>query len=121
MFAWRLDGPIEFNAGAERLYGFARNEAVGRNSDALLQTNFPIDFAELYSQLLDMRYWSGDLHHVHKDGSEVLVESCMQLLSDGIPGGMFGKCSRNPRFREFGDSADWAQPRPRLIVRTPNI
>jgi two-component system, cell cycle sensor histidine kinase and response regulator CckA len=33
MFAWRLDGQIEFwNAGAERLYGFPSNEAVGRAS-----------------------------------------------------------------------------------------
>ena len=32
MFAWRLDGLIEFwNAGAERLYGFASNEAVGHS------------------------------------------------------------------------------------------
>jgi PAS domain-containing protein len=30
MLAWRLDGPIEFwNAGAERLYGFAQDEAIG--------------------------------------------------------------------------------------------
>ena len=46
MFAWSLDGPIEFwNVGAERLYGFAPNEAIGRNSHALLQTKFPIEFA----------------------------------------------------------------------------
>ena len=37
MLAWRLDGPIEFwNAGAERLYGFAPDEAVGQTSHALL-------------------------------------------------------------------------------------
>ena len=85
MLAWRLDGPIEFwNSGAERLYGFAQNEAVGHNSHALLQTKFPIDFAELRSQLLDKRYWSGELHHVRKDGSDALVESRMQLFSDGM-------------------------------------
>jgi PAS domain-containing protein len=34
--AWRLDGPIEFwNAGAERLYGFASNEVVGHSSHTL--------------------------------------------------------------------------------------
>src|SRR3954454_10316627 len=43
MLAWNLDGSIEFwNAGSERLYGFAPNEAVGRISHALLQTKFPI-------------------------------------------------------------------------------
>ena len=85
MLAWRLDGPIQFwNAGAEQLYGFAQNEAVGRSSHALLQTKFPIDFAELRSQLRAGRHWSGELRHIRKDGSEVLVESRMQLFSDGI-------------------------------------
>jgi hypothetical protein len=26
----------------------------------------------------------GQLHHVRKDGSDALVESCMQLFSDGM-------------------------------------
>ena len=41
MLAWRFDGPIEFwNAGAQRLYGFASDEAIGRSSHSLLQTKF---------------------------------------------------------------------------------
>jgi PAS domain S-box-containing protein len=85
MLAWRLDGPIEFwNAGAERLYGFTQNEAVGRSSHALLQTKFPRDFAELRSQLLNVKSWLGELRHIRKDGGEVVVESRMQLFDDGI-------------------------------------
>jgi PAS domain S-box-containing protein len=85
MLAWRLDGPIEFwNAGAERLYGFAQDEAVGRTSHALLQTEFPIDFSDLRSQLRDRRNWFGELHHICKDGSKVVVESHMQLFSDSL-------------------------------------
>jgi PAS domain S-box-containing protein len=83
MLAWRLDGAIEFwNAGAERLYGFAPNEAVGRTSHSLLQTKFPIELAELRSRLLDERSWSGELRHVCKDGHEVIVDSRMQLIGD---------------------------------------
>ena len=52
MFAWKLDGVIEFwNAGAEQLYGFAANEALGHSSHSLLKTKHPIDLAELRSQL----------------------------------------------------------------------
>jgi PAS domain S-box-containing protein len=85
MLAWRLDGPIEFwNAGAERLYGFAQDEAVGRTSHTLLRTEFPIDFADLRSQLWDRRNWLGELHHIRKDGSKVVVESHMQLFGDNL-------------------------------------
>jgi PAS domain S-box-containing protein len=83
MFAWRLDGAIEFwNRGAQRLYGFSSDEAVGHNSHALLQTKFPCEFAELRTQLRKERYWSGELRHVCKDGREVMVDSRMQLVGD---------------------------------------
>jgi PAS domain S-box-containing protein len=81
MFAWRLDGPIEFwNAGAERLYRFSPDEAIGRSSHALLQTKFPTDFAEVRAQLHKKRRWSGELRHTCKDGREVIVDCRMQLL-----------------------------------------
>ena len=84
MLVWQLKGPIEFwNTGAERLYGFASEEAIGHSSHALLQTKFPVEFAELITQLQNKRYWSGELRHICKDGREVIVESRQQLLSDG--------------------------------------
>ena len=84
MLVWQLNGPIEFwNTGAERLYGFASEEAIGHSSHALLQTKFPVEFAELITQLQNKRYWSGELRHICKDGREVIVESRQQLLSDG--------------------------------------
>jgi PAS domain S-box-containing protein len=84
MFAWNLHGLIEFwNAGAERLYGFAADEAIGRNSHILLQTRFPVAVADLRSQLQKDRHWSGELRHICKDGREIVVDSRMQLLSDG--------------------------------------
>jgi PAS domain S-box-containing protein len=83
MLAWRLDGPIEFwNAGAERLYGFTSGEAIGRGSHSLLQTNFPIDFAEVRSRLQNDGHWSGELRHICKDGREVIVDSRMQRFDD---------------------------------------
>ena len=84
MLVWQLNGPIEFwNTGAERLYGFAPEEAIGRSSHALLQTKFPIEFSEWIRQLQNERYCSGELRHICKHGREVIVESRQQLLSDG--------------------------------------
>ena len=84
MLVWRLDGPIEFwNTGAERLYGFMADEAIGRDSHALLQTKFPAGLADLPSKLRTSHQWSGELRHTCKDGHEVTVDSRMQLLGDG--------------------------------------
>jgi PAS domain S-box-containing protein len=83
MFAWKLNGAIEFwSAGAERLYGFASNEAIGCSSHSLLQTKFPIEVAELHSRLRNQRNWEGELRHICKDGQEVIVDSRMQLFDD---------------------------------------
>jgi PAS domain S-box-containing protein len=85
MLVWNLLGPIAvWNAGAERLYGFASNEAVGRSSHVLLQTKFPIELTDLVSRLRNQRYWSGELRHICKDGREVVVDSRMQLLGNDI-------------------------------------
>ena len=84
ILAWRIDGGIElWNAGAERLYGFRPEDALGRVSHTLLQTRFPIELARLISQLEVSRRWSGELRHICKDGREVIVDSRMQLLDDG--------------------------------------
>jgi PAS domain S-box-containing protein len=84
ILVWRLGGGIEvWNAKAEQLYGFSAEEALGHVSHALLQTRFPIEIAELTSQLRNDRHWSGELRHTCKDGREVVVDSRMQLLDDG--------------------------------------
>jgi PAS domain S-box-containing protein len=84
MFMWQLNGPIVFwNTGAERLYGFTSEEAIGQISHALLQTKFPVDFNEWIAQLQNELHWSGELRHVCKEGREVIVESSQQLLDDG--------------------------------------
>ena len=52
MLAWRLDGSIEsWNARAERLYGLASD-----SSHSLLQTKFPIEFAEVSARLRNDGY-----------------------------------------------------------------
>jgi PAS domain S-box-containing protein len=84
MFVWHLDEGIEFwNRGAERLYGFTSEEAIGQSSHALLQTKFPVEFIELITRLRNESHWSGELRHICKDGHEVIVESRQQLLRDG--------------------------------------
>ena len=48
-----LDGTIRFwNQGATELYGWSRDEAVGKSSHALLRTQFPRPLADTNADLL---------------------------------------------------------------------
>jgi PAS domain S-box-containing protein len=48
-----LDGRIRFwSSGAERLYGWPREEALGRISHRLLLTQFPKPLTEIEAELL---------------------------------------------------------------------
>jgi PAS domain S-box-containing protein len=71
-----VDGIINFwNRSAERLYGWRKEEAIGRVSHSLLQTQFPKPLEEIDSELLRTGRWHGKLVHTTRDGARVVVES----------------------------------------------
>jgi PAS domain S-box-containing protein len=74
------DGTITFwNAGAEALYGWRREEAHGRICHDLLATRFPISQEENAAALATKGRWEGNLTHRTKDGREVVVASRQAL------------------------------------------
>ena len=76
IFSWELDGPITYwNQGATRIYGYAKEEALGQLSHDLLKTRHPTSLAEYRAALLAKGRWEGELIHVHKHGHEIAVES----------------------------------------------
>src|SRR5208337_302878 len=71
-----MNGTIRFwSAGAERLYGWTRAEAIGRRTHDLLQTRFPTSLEDILAAVREGGKWSGELRHVARDGREVIVES----------------------------------------------
>ncbi|HWP58342.1 MAG TPA: AMP-binding protein [Candidatus Acidoferrales bacterium] len=71
-----LEGRINFwNRRAEELYGWTKEEAVGRVSHDLLRTKFPKPLAEIDSELIENGRWEGKLVHATRDGGQVVVES----------------------------------------------
>ncbi len=81
IFAWGLDGGItEWNAGCERLYGYTREEALGRVSHELLKTHEPPPIDDVVDALRRNGRWSGELCHVTKSGREVTVEGRLQVI-----------------------------------------
>src|SRR6185436_5520067 len=64
ILAWDLDrGIIEWNMGSERLYGYSRDEAIGRVSHELLTTIHPVSMHAILERLSERHQWSGELRH----------------------------------------------------------
>lgn len=73
---------LSWNRGAEQLYGWTAQEALGRISSTLLKTRFPLSFAALDAQLKEEGVWEGELTHTCRDGRTVIVESRQVLMRD---------------------------------------
>lgn len=72
----QLDGTVKFwSEGAEMLYGWTREEAIGMSTHKLFQTRFPEPMDEILTNLQHEGRWSGELVHRNKDGGEVTVQS----------------------------------------------
>src|SRR5262245_23188095 len=78
-----MEGIIAFwNHSAEQLYGWRKEEAIGKVSHSLLQTQFPKPLAEIESELVQNGRWEGKLVHTTRGGGRVVVESRWTLDLD---------------------------------------
>ncbi len=77
-----LDHTILYaNHGAERVYGWTKQEMVGASSKALLCTDFS-RFDEAMQNLLLSNEWTGETVHRKKDGTTCVMECRLSLLRD---------------------------------------
>jgi PAS domain S-box-containing protein len=76
-----------WNRGAEELYGWTREEAVGRVSHNLMSTIFPAPLERILTEVRQAGRWEGELVHKKRDGSQVVVASrwSLQRGADGRP------------------------------------
>jgi two-component system CheB/CheR fusion protein len=81
IFVWDFDGGlVEWNRGSEELYGFTRDEALGKRKEELLHPTVPgSSFAELKAKLLRDGSWAGEVWQKAKDGRDVIVETRLHL------------------------------------------
>src|ERR1700694_258587 len=64
-----------WNRGAQDMYGWSADEALGRVRHELLQTVFPRPVAEIEAELVQHGRWEGELVHVTRDGKQLVVAS----------------------------------------------
>jgi PAS domain S-box-containing protein len=71
-----LDNRIYYwNRGAERLYGWKKEEAIGNNASRLLQTKFPVSYEDVLSALTRTGVWEGELEQTTRYGHRMTVSS----------------------------------------------
>jgi PAS domain S-box-containing protein len=71
-----------WNRGAQELYGWTGEEAIGRHSQELLQTVSPTPLEDIRAELLRTNRWEGELKKNKADGTEVVVASRWSLRRD---------------------------------------
>ncbi len=88
IFVRDMEGHITYwNAGAEKLYGWSREEALGQISHVLLKTETSVPFDQILEELLRDGQWTGEFVHTRRDGGRinVLVFKSLDRDSEGNP------------------------------------
>ena len=86
IFVHDMEGKITFwNRGAERAYGWSREEAMGKLSHQLLQTEYCEPLIRATAKIIKESRWEGELLHTTRDGRTITVASRWALRRD--PGG----------------------------------
>jgi len=71
-----LDQNILFwNKGAEHIYGWTAEEAVGKNAQDLIFKERSKQFDAARSAVIERGEWKGEIHQTRRDGAEIIVES----------------------------------------------
>jgi PAS domain S-box-containing protein len=83
IFVRDLDSRIVFwSKGAEEVYGWNKEEALGKVPHELLETQFPVSLADLNAELLAKGRWEGELVQTCKKGQKLDILSRWSLQRD---------------------------------------
>lgn len=83
MFVRDMESAIKYwNRGAEEMYGWTAEEALGKSAPELLKTISSVPFEQIEAQVLRTGRWEGELVHHRRDGTPVVVASRLALQRD---------------------------------------
>ena len=76
----KLDGTILYwNSLDESMYGWSREEALGRKTHELLKAELPLPYEKIQDELLRRGSWSGEIRRRRRDNSIIWVLSSWAL------------------------------------------
>jgi PAS domain S-box-containing protein len=80
---WDLQGKITFwNRGAEEIYGWTKEEALGKDVHSFLNSQFSKPLSEIKSELFSRGRWEGELLQSTRNGRRLIVASRWALQRD---------------------------------------
>jgi two-component system cell cycle sensor histidine kinase/response regulator CckA len=76
------DNVLFWNKSAERIYGWPKAAATGRNIKSIVYKNSLTQYDEAKRKVIGEGEWQGELRQLTKDGKEIIVESRWTLVRD---------------------------------------
>lgn len=84
IYSWtRRDGVKSWNRGAEQLFGYSKEVAIGTDTKELLGEIRPTSWQEIDEGIASRGEWTGEVHYETKDGRNITVSTRHQKVALG--------------------------------------